>query len=104
MGEKPPLKSRTYSGLVLRSSAAPCQSKSAPASFRLASRNPCYFTATTVWVSAFVGGVQNSVSFADTNMRRVLHCLFFGVDVPEPTASEKELQSLAATLVPQGRG
>jgi len=37
-------------------------------------------------------------------MRRVLHRLFFGVDVPEPTASEKELQSLAATLVPQGRG
>ena len=55
-------------------------------------------------VSAFVGDVLNSVSFADTNMRRVLHCLFFGVDVPEPTASEKELQSLAATLVPQGRG
>ncbi len=36
-------------------------------------------------------------------MRRVLHRIFRGLDVPEPTASERELLDLAATLVPEGR-
>ncbi len=59
--------------------------------------------AVTVSVSAFVDGVLNSTAFVDTNARRVLHRLFFGADVPEPYATERELLRLAETLVPRGR-
>ncbi len=40
----------------------------------------------------------------DTNVRRVLHRLFFGSEVPEPAAKEKQLLSTAETLVPSGHG
>jgi A/G-specific adenine glycosylase len=40
----------------------------------------------------------------DTNARRVLHRLFFGANVPEPFATERELLRLAEALVPRGRG
>jgi A/G-specific adenine glycosylase len=50
------------------------------------------------------GGVLNGTAFVDTNARRVLHRLFFGADVPEPSATERELLRLAETLVPRGRG
>jgi A/G-specific adenine glycosylase len=52
----------------------------------------------------FVTGVHNPVAFVDTNMRRVLHRIFFGADVPEPTATDRELLDLAAELVPPGGG
>jgi A/G-specific adenine glycosylase len=58
------------------------------------------YTAGAVACFAF----EEYVPFADTNMRRVLHRLFFGVDMPEPVASEKEILSLAATLLPPNRG
>ncbi len=42
--------------------------------------------------------------FVDTNVRRVLHRLFFGSEVPEPAAKETQLLSTAETLVPSGHG
>jgi A/G-specific adenine glycosylase len=60
--------------------------------------------ATTVSVRPFVVGVRNAVAFVDTNVRRVLHRLFFGSEVPEPAAKEKQLLSIAEMLVPTGRG
>jgi A/G-specific adenine glycosylase len=43
-------------------------------------------------------------AFVDTNMRRVLHRLFVGVDVPAPTASERDVLRLAAAAVPPANG
>ena len=40
----------------------------------------------------------------DTNVRRVLHRLFFASDVPEPAAKDKRLLSTAETLVLGGHG
>jgi A/G-specific adenine glycosylase len=47
---------------------------------------------------------EKDVAFVDTNVRRVLHRLFFGSEVPEPAAKEKQLLSTAETLVPSGHG
>jgi len=47
---------------------------------------------------------EQDVGFIDTNMRRVLHRLFFGVEVPSPLATDRELTSLAADVVPVGQG
>ena len=58
------------------------------------------YTAGAVACFAF----EKDVPFMDTNMRRVLHRLFFGAEVPEPTASEREILALAEVLVPPGRG
>ena len=46
---------------------------------------------------------EQDTAFVDTNMRRVLHRLFVGVDVPAPTASDAELLRLAEMAVPPGR-
>jgi A/G-specific adenine glycosylase len=58
------------------------------------------YTAGAVVCFAF----EEDAAFLDTNVRRVLHRLFFGVDVPEPTAKEKQLLCLAEALVPRGQG
>ncbi len=58
------------------------------------------YTAGAVACFAF----ERDVAFVDTNARRVLHRLFFGVDVPRPAVSEGELRRLAEALVPHGRG
>ncbi len=47
---------------------------------------------------------EDDAAFVDTNMRRVLHRLFVGIDVPRPTASEREVLDLAVIAVPPGRG
>ncbi len=47
---------------------------------------------------------EQDAGFIDTNMRRVLHRLFFGVDVPSPVATERELTALAVEVVPPGEG
>jgi A/G-specific adenine glycosylase len=62
-----------------------------------------HLLATIVRVHAFVGDVRNTVAFVDTNVRRVLHRLFFGPEAPAPAATRKELLSTAETLVPSGR-
>jgi A/G-specific adenine glycosylase len=58
------------------------------------------YTAGAVACFAF----EKDVAFVDTNVRRVLHRLFFGSEVPEPAAKEKQLLSIAETLVPRGQG
>jgi A/G-specific adenine glycosylase len=47
---------------------------------------------------------EQDVQFIDTNMRRVLHRLFFGVDVPTLRATDREISLVAARLVPPGDG
>ncbi|MGH3144868.1 MAG: A/G-specific adenine glycosylase [Rubrobacter sp.] len=57
------------------------------------------YTAGAVACFAFEG----DVAFLDTNMRRVLQRVFFGVD-PAMPATEKDLLKVAVELVPSGRG
>ena len=47
-----------------------------------------------------MGAVPNAVPFVDTNIRRVLHRVFVGPDVPEPAAKEPALLAIAEKLVP----
>lgn len=58
------------------------------------------YTAGAVSCFAF----EEDAAFLDTNVRRVLHRLFFGADVPRPVVSDGEILNLARTLVPRGRG
>lgn len=43
-------------------------------------------------------------AFIDTNMRRVIHRLFAGPELPEPALNEREIIELATKLVPPGDG
>ena len=43
---------------------------------------------------------ERGVPFVDTNIRRVLHRVFVGPDVPEPAAKEPALLAIAEKLVP----
>jgi A/G-specific adenine glycosylase len=47
---------------------------------------------------------ERDVAFIDTNIRRVLHRLYFGVDVPAPSVSDRELLRLAGELLPPAGG
>lgn len=47
---------------------------------------------------------EQDVAFIDTNMRRVLHRLFVGVDVPAPTAADRAILEIAAEVIPTGQG
>lgn len=47
---------------------------------------------------------EQDAAFIDTNMRRVIHRLFFGVDVPGPVAPEMTIVEMARLLVPPGNG
>jgi A/G-specific adenine glycosylase len=58
------------------------------------------YTAGAIAAFAF----EQDSAFIDTNMRRVIHRLFYGVDVPERKATDKEIVALAAELVPPGEG
>lgn len=53
-------------------------------------------------VACFAFG--EDLGFVDTNMRRVLHRLFVGVDVPRPSATDAELARVAEAAVPPGHG
>ena len=44
------------------------------------------------------------VPFIDTNMRRVLHRVLVGVDVPKPKLTDRQVTSLAAEMIPPGNG
>lgn len=46
---------------------------------------------------------EQDVAFIDTNMRRVLHRLFLGVDVPNPVASDKEILAIANAILPESQ-
>ena len=58
------------------------------------------YTAGAVACFAF----ERDVPFLDTNMRRVIHRLFVGPEVPVLLAKERELVALAAAAIPAGRG
>jgi len=47
---------------------------------------------------------EDDTAFLDTNMRRVLHRLFVGPDVPSRTVNDAALRRLAEAAVPAGRG
>jgi A/G-specific adenine glycosylase len=47
---------------------------------------------------------EQDVPFIDTNMRRVLHRVLVGVDVPAPMVSDREVTALAAEMIPPGNG
>lgn len=47
---------------------------------------------------------EQDVGFVDTNIRRVLHRVFYGVDVPAPAASQAEIAAIATNIVPAGNG
>lgn len=53
-------------------------------------------------ISAFA--FEDDAAFVDTNMRRVLHRLFFGPDVPAQAATERAILAVAAAIVPPGQG
>ncbi len=58
------------------------------------------YTAGAVACFAF----EQDVAFVDTNMRRVVHRLRFGPDLPAPLASERAVLEVAERLVPPGSG
>ena len=58
------------------------------------------YTAGAIAAFAF----ERDVGFIDTNMRRVIHRIFYGVDVPARVAGDAEIVELAAELVPPGEG
>ena len=47
---------------------------------------------------------ERDVPFIDTNMRRVLHRVFLGSDVPERQATDREIIGIAAATLPSGHG
>jgi A/G-specific adenine glycosylase len=47
---------------------------------------------------------EQDVAFFDTNMRRVLHRVLIGIDVPKPQISDREITALAAIMLPPGNG
>jgi len=58
------------------------------------------YTAGAVACFAF----ERDVAFLDTNIRRVLRRMFQGADVPSSAAADKELATLAESVLPAGRG
>jgi A/G-specific adenine glycosylase len=58
------------------------------------------YTAGAVACFAF----ERDAHFVDTNVWRVLHRLFFGAEIPDPKAKEKQLLNLAEAMVPRGGG
>lgn len=47
---------------------------------------------------------EQDAAFLDTNIRRVLHRLFFGPELPEELATARELRELAGQIIPPGQG
>lgn len=47
---------------------------------------------------------EQDVGFVDTNIRRVLHRVVYGPEIPKPRATNREIDELAAKLVPTARG
>jgi A/G-specific adenine glycosylase len=58
------------------------------------------YTAGAITAFAF----EQDVAFLDTNIRRVVHRLGFGSDVPARQATEREILVAAERLVPEGAG
>jgi A/G-specific adenine glycosylase len=47
---------------------------------------------------------EQDAAFIDTNMRRVIHRVIAGPELPDPQLTEKEIVAMAAELVPPGDG
>jgi A/G-specific adenine glycosylase len=47
---------------------------------------------------------EQDVPFIDTNMRRVLHRVFLGPEIPEPRANDREITAIAGEILPAGSG
>jgi A/G-specific adenine glycosylase len=47
---------------------------------------------------------EQDAAFIDTNMRRVIHRLIAGPELPEPALSDRRIVELAEELVPPGQG
>jgi A/G-specific adenine glycosylase len=47
---------------------------------------------------------EQDVPFIDTNMRRVLHRVFLGPEIPAPLANDRQVTALAAEVIPPGQG
>jgi len=47
---------------------------------------------------------EQDAAFIDTNMRRVIHRLFAGAELPAPLLNDREIVELALKLVPPGDG
>lgn len=58
------------------------------------------YTAGAIAAFAF----EQDVAFLDTNMRRVVHRLMFGSDIPARQATEQQILQAAEALVPPGIG
>jgi A/G-specific adenine glycosylase len=58
------------------------------------------YTAGAVACFAF----EQDVGFVDTNIRRVIHRVVAGPEVPEPTLTAREVERIASDIVPTGQG
>jgi A/G-specific adenine glycosylase len=58
------------------------------------------YTAGAVACFAF----ERDVAFVDTNIRRVIHRVVAGPELPEPSLTERETADIARALVPPGQG
>lgn len=58
------------------------------------------YTAGAIAAFAF----ERDTAFLDTNMRRVVHRLVFGSDIPARQATERQILEAAQSLVPEGHG
>ncbi|MDQ3540996.1 MAG: A/G-specific adenine glycosylase [Chloroflexota bacterium] len=47
---------------------------------------------------------EQDVAFIDTNMRRVLHRVFLGPEIPVPLATDREITAIAAEAIPPTDG
>ena len=47
---------------------------------------------------------EQDVAFVDTNMRRVIHRVMLGPELPAPLAKEPVILELAAAAIPPGQG
>lgn len=47
---------------------------------------------------------EQDVGFVDTNIRRVLHRVMLGPELPEPKVNDRRLAQIASITVPPGRG
>lgn len=47
---------------------------------------------------------EQDVGFVDTNIRRVLHRMVYGPEIPAPLAATREIDELATRVVPTNRG
>jgi A/G-specific adenine glycosylase len=47
---------------------------------------------------------EQDVPFIDTNMRRVLHRVFLGPEIPEPRANDRAITAIAGEILPAGSG